>query len=81
MTIGEALSDPRFRSGELWARSVLWRKCGRAWRMLTPIAMLPFGAGETPMERWEMSRYTSEWELVEPTVVQIAFKQWCRSAQ
>lgn len=79
MSIAEALSDPRFLSGELWARSVLWRESGRAWRRLTDAAccVLPYGPPETPMEQYEVRRYTSEWELVEPAVAREAFRRWC----
>ena len=73
LSIREALSHPRFLSGELWARSVLWRGLGRAWRVASPmgssVAMLMYGADETPMEPWERTRYTSDWELVKRVVV------------
>lgn len=83
MTIGEALSDERFASGKLWARSVLWRGCGKAWRRLvgSTDAMLMFGPSETPMEPNEVSRYTSEWELVEPAFLVKEFREWERNAQ
>lgn len=83
MTIVEALSDERFLSGKLWARSVLWRKCGRAWRILrdTRDRMLSFGAPETPMDPYRVERYTSEWELVEPTEVMKTFIEWQQNAQ
>ncbi len=82
MTIIEALSDERFRSGILWARSILWRGCGRAWRILKGSSnmILPFGASETPMEQYEVSRYTSEWELVEPAVIVKEFRHWENTA-
>lgn len=81
MTIVEALTHESFLSGKLWARSVLWRSRGLAWRILAPYSksILPFGPPETPMEINEISRYTSEWELVKSETVLEDFNEWNRS--
>lgn len=63
VTISEALSDPRFLSGELWARSVLWREAGWAMRLVNKKILLGYGA-TVGRAMDELEVYTNEWELV-----------------
>lgn len=70
MTIVDVLRDPRFLSGQLWARSVLWREVGWAMRIL-PGKRIMLGYGATVNEAMDehLDTYTSKWELVDPDKV------------